>query len=297
MPASAAKSVAGRPAREDLAAMTAGRKAEAARSGAPVSCDRFHRGRFEALQPLGGGHRSGSDALLLAAALPQGATGALAELGAGAGVAAFAALTANPGLAATLVEIDAAMVALAVNSLALAANAHLRARARIVRCDVCGGAVGRKAAGLADATFDYLIANPPYRAEAARASPDPARRLAHRLEAGGLECWLRAAAALLRPGGQAFLVWRTERIDELLRAASGRFGDLAILPLHARAGEAAARVVVRATKGSRAPLSLLPGIVLHEADGRQSGLADTLLNGEARLAFPAGTGPGPRRRN
>jgi tRNA1(Val) A37 N6-methylase TrmN6 len=36
-----------------------------------------------------------------------------------------------------------------------------------------------------------------------------------------------------------------------------------VLPLHSREGEAAHRVIVQGRKGSRAPLALLPGIVLH----------------------------------
>ena len=52
-----------------------------------LSRDRFFRGGFEVLQPVNGGHRSGSDALLLAASIEERASGQLADLGAGAGVA------------------------------------------------------------------------------------------------------------------------------------------------------------------------------------------------------------------
>lgn len=253
-----------------------------------VSRDRFFRGGFEALQPLGHGHRSGSDALLLAAALPQDASGALADLGAGAGVAAFAALAANPRLAATLVEIDPATASLASRALELPANAHLRGRAKIVVADVTLTGARRRKAGLIDNAFDHAIANPPYNHPAQRASPDPVKRLAHRMEEGGIAAWVRSAAAILKPGGLFFVIWRTEKLGELIAAAASRFGALTILPLHAKAGEPASRIVVRAQKGSKAPLVLLSGMVLHDDHGRQNDTADALLNGRARLPFPQG---------
>lgn len=254
-------------------------------AGTPArSRDIFHQGGFEALQPIGAGHRSGSDALLLAAALPDGASGRLAELGAGAGVAAFAALTANPGLEATLVEIDPTMAACARDALALPANAHLAGRAQVLCADVTLRGAARMAAGLPDAAFDYVIANPPYHLPHERGSPDSLKVLAHRLDAGGLEAWMRTAAAIVRPGGMACLIWRTDRLEEALAAMNGRFGELSILPLHARQGQAASRIVITGTRGSRAPLSLQPGVVLHGADGRHSELALALLNGRARLA-------------
>ena len=46
---------------------------------------------------------------------------------------------------------------------------------------------------------------------------------------------------------------------------TGRFGGILVLPIHPRAGEPAGRVLVHGIKGSRAPLQLLPGLVLHDA--------------------------------
>ncbi|TIW14778.1 MAG: methyltransferase, partial [Mesorhizobium sp.] len=49
--------------------------------------DAFHRGRFWLVQPSQGGHRAGMDAMMLAAAVPSGFSGRLADFGAGAGAA------------------------------------------------------------------------------------------------------------------------------------------------------------------------------------------------------------------
>jgi tRNA1(Val) A37 N6-methylase TrmN6 len=247
--------------------------------------DAFFRGRFEVLQPTDQGHRAGSDALLLAAGLMEGASGLLADLGAGVGVAGLAALAANPGLEAVLVEIDPDMSDLARESLELPANAAIAGRARVLKADATLTGDKRQAAGLANHSFDHVIMNPPYNHASQRPSPDELRSLAHTMGEGGLDSWLRTAAAILRPGGTVLLIWRTERLGDVLAGMQGRFGAISIMPLYAREGEAASRIVVRAIRGSRAPLSLSQGVVLHDADGSQSPVADQLLNGNARLPF------------
>lgn len=253
-----------------------------------VTQDRFHRGAFEVLQPADRGHRAGSDALLLAAALPGNVAGRLADLGSGAGVAALAALVANPSLSALLVELDPAMADLARRTLALPANAVLAGRASVLTADVTLSGLRRERTGLETGAFDHVLMNPPYNHAGQRSSDDPMRALAHAIGAGGLEPWMRTAAAMLKPGGMMHLVYRTERLAEVIASAQGRFGGLAIVPLHARADRSASRVIIRGVRGSRAPLSIAPGVVLHEPDGSPTPAADALLNGHARLDFAGG---------
>ena len=253
-----------------------------------VTRDRFFRGAFEVLQPVGTGHRSGSDALLLAAALPVGAAGRLADLGAGAGVAGMAALAANPDLSGVLVEIDAAMARLARRSLALDVNRRIAARAEVLNADATLSGTKREAAGLANASFDHVIVNPPYNYVEQRPPGDPLKALAHMMGAGGLDPWMRTAAAILKPGGMLHLIYRTEKLGEIIACAQGRFGGLTIVPLHARADAVAGRIIVRAIRASKARLAIAPGIVLHEADGKSTPLADDLVNGRARLNFATG---------
>jgi tRNA1(Val) A37 N6-methylase TrmN6 len=251
-----------------------------------VSRDRFHRGRFEALQPVGFGHRAGSDALLLAASLPPGARGVLADLGAGAGVAGLAALAVNPGLRAVLVEIDATMADIARRNLSLAANAGIAQRAEVLQADVTLTGRQREQAGLQPHSFDFVIMNPPYNDERHRPPADAQKALAHMLGNGGLEPWMRTAAAILRPGGTLHLVYRTERLGEVIASSQGRFGDLAVVALHSKQDEPASRLVLRAVRGSRGPLRIYPGITLHDDGGAQTAEAEAALNGLSGL-FPA----------
>jgi tRNA1(Val) A37 N6-methylase TrmN6 len=252
-----------------------------------VSRDAFHHGAFEVLQPRDRGHRTGSDALLIAACLPQGTSGRLADLGSGVGTAALAALSCNPGLEAVLVEIEPRMARLAERSLALPVNGRIAKRASVLIADVALSGLQREKAGLAPESFDHVIMNPPYNHSAQRASPDEMRSLAHSMATGGLDPWLRTAAAILKPGGTLTMIWRTERLADILAGAQGRFGDIVVVPVHPRAGERASRVLVRAVRGSRAPLAIAPGIVMHEDDNSPTPLASDLLNGRARVSFAA----------
>ncbi len=261
----------------------AGRAAGASQQASQTTRDSFYRGGFVAVQPAKGAHRSGSDALLLAAALPAGATGRLCELGAGAGVAAFAALTANPGLVATLVEIDDGMASLAREALKLPENRHLHGRVEVAVADAAGSADQRRRAGLRDNAFDFVIMNPPYRRPTQRPSPDDLRRLAHHTASSGIEPWLRTAAAILKPSGFVAIIWPSERLAELLAAAGQRFGGLSVTPLYAKPGEPASRLIASGRRGSRAPFAILPAVVLHHADGKPTALADRLINGRARI--------------
>jgi tRNA1(Val) A37 N6-methylase TrmN6 len=64
---------------------------------------------------------------------------------------------------------------------------------------------------------------------------------------------------------------------DVLRALSPAFGAATVLPIHPRPGDAAIRVLVRATKASRAPLALLPGLVLNDHAGRPTAEAEAVL--------------------
>jgi tRNA1(Val) A37 N6-methylase TrmN6 len=65
---------------------------------------------------------------------------------------------------------------------------------------------------------------------------------------------------------------------------AGGFGAAAVLPVHPRPDAPAIRILVRAVKASRTPLTVLPGLMLNDADGRPTPDAEGLLR--AGLALP-----------
>lgn len=232
-----------------------------------TTIDAFLGGRVEAVQPKQGHHRSGLDAILLAAALAPDTIGAVVDLGAGAGVAGMALAARAAKAEITLVEREPELLVCAVMALARAANAGFSSRIAIVAADLLV-AETRRQAGLSAGRFDHAILNPPFRdAASVRASPKEVRARAHVLEQGGIDSWLRAASDLVRNGGTVTIIFPADGLAALLDACSGRLGSLTLLPLHPRPGGEALRVILRGVRGSRAPLRILPGLVLHSADG------------------------------
>jgi tRNA1(Val) A37 N6-methylase TrmN6 len=227
-----------------------------------TTVDAFLGGRVECVQPAEGHHRSGLDAVLLAAALPGNASGRAIDLGAGAGIAGFCAAARCPDLSVTLIERDADLIRCAEASLKREVNRGIAARVAAMRADI---------AALPDRlreSADEVLVNPPFYDEAATgASPKRARAGAHVLADGGLDPWLRAAATVLRPRGRLTLIFRADGLDAVLAACARRFGALDVLPIHPRARLPAHRVIVAGRKGRRAAMRLLPPLVLHGGTG------------------------------
>lgn len=243
-----------------------------------VTRDGFLDNRLMIEQPASGGHRAGLDALLLAAALGHDAGGgAIVDLGAGVGVAGLAAALHQPEAQVTLVDIDPFAVVLCRRNAALNG---LAARTTVIEADVLAPARQREAAGLLPHSADQLIMNPPFHpSERSRPSPYAGRNRAHAVEPGGIEGWIRTAAAVLRPQGKLTVIFRADELPRLLAAIGGRFGSLSLLPVHPREGGPAHRVIVRGRPQGRAPLRLLSGLVLHENDGRWRPSVEAVLRG------------------
>ena len=96
-------------------------------------------------------------------------------------------------------------------------------------------------------------------------------------------CIRDRAAWVLHSAGTLTLIWRADGLDDVLAALGGRFGGIAVLPVHGRAGTAAIRVIVQARKGSRAPLTLLPGLNLNDVAGKPTAEAEAVLRGAEAL--------------
>jgi tRNA1(Val) A37 N6-methylase TrmN6 len=245
-----------------------------------TSLDAILGGRLR-LRQTRDGHRVGLDAILLAAA--AGAPAArLVDVGAGVGAVGLALLQRWPAAAGILIEIDPGLAALAEENAALNG---LAGRARIVVADALDPK-SRRAAGLVDEAADLVVTNPPYlAAEAARVSPDARRARAHVAgeSAAALADWVVAGLALLAPGGRFVMIQRADALPALLPALERRLGDLALRPIHPRADAPAIRLLISGTKGSKAPLRVLPGLTLHEPDGAATPLAAAIQRGEATL--------------
>lgn len=232
--------------------------------------DAFLSGRVMAWQPRDG-YRAATDPVYLGAACPAVDGDSVLELGCGAGVASLC-LAARVAVEVVGVERQAAYADLARRNGLDVVEADLTALPTALR----------------QRSFDHVIMNPPYHG-ASPASRDAGRDAAFREETPLAE-WCAVARARLKRGGWLTMIHLAERLPDVLAGLSG-FGSVTVLPLAAREGRAAGRVVVRARKGAKGPFRLLAPILVHDgathtADGDDySATARAVLRHGAALPF------------
>jgi tRNA1(Val) A37 N6-methylase TrmN6 len=250
------------------------------KSTAGTSRDAFLDGRIY-LHQSKNGFRSGMEAVFLAAACPAQPGEHVLEAGCGSGAASLCLLARVRDATVTGVDIDADMAALARAN--ASANGMADAFVPIVG-DITSQWQNLEAAGLSRESYDHVMANPPFYLNGrSRPSADAQKARARAMDSGSLDVWLRFLSAATKPGGTCTVIYTTAGLPELLDAFRGRFGGLRLMALHSKAGSAAIRVVVRGTKGSRAPLTIEPGFALHEENGAATAEADAILRGANKL--------------
>ncbi|MEM6972640.1 MAG: methyltransferase [Pseudomonadota bacterium] len=219
----------------------------------PLRRNRLLGGRVALWQPVTG-YRAATDPVLLAAAVPATAGETALDLGLGAGAASLSLGARVPGLAFSGLEIDMGHAALA----------RANAMAAGLSVQVVVGDVAAMPPALKAQQFDHVMLNPPWHGPGPD-SATPERTRAHRESRGApLETWLAAAVARCRPRGSVTLIHRADRLDTILAALACRCGAIRVLPLAARQGRPAGRVIVQARTQLCTPLSLLAPLVLHD---------------------------------
>lgn len=257
-------------------AAEAGEPAEAL----PSTEDAFLGGRLHLRQPKSG-PRAGLDAVFLAAACPAKPGDRVLEAGAGCGIVSLAVARRVQGVEALGVEIDPSLTALANRN--AAANALAEA-ARFVEGDVTRPSGAFAALGLKPSSFDHVLANPPFlTAGEARLPLDAMLRRAHAADPDALEGWIRFLGAFAKPRGMLTLIHRADALPRLLTLLKNRFGGLCLFPLFPRKGEAASRILIQGAKGSRAPMRIQQGLILHDETGAFTAEAQAILRDGARL--------------
>lgn len=223
-------------------------------------------GRVRLLQPAQG-YRVAIDPVLLAAAAPATGWETALDVGAGTG-AVMLCLLARLGRGRVHgLELLEEHAGLAERSIAL--NGWRR-HAGLIRGDLSDDPPPVPAE-----EYDLVLSNPPYH-EGGSSSPHAARDTAHREDVPVAD-WLAFCLRALKPRGTLCLIHRADRLDAILGALSGEAGAVEVIPLWPRRGQAAKRVIVRAIKGRKTPMTLHAGLVLHDADGGYTMAADKVL--------------------
>jgi tRNA1(Val) A37 N6-methylase TrmN6 len=248
--------------------------------GIETTDDAFLGGRLTIAQGLHGS-RAGVDAVFLAAACPARSGEQVLEAGTGSGVVALGVACRVEGVCVSGIEIDTALCELARRN---AARNGLAGRAAFFHGDVTAPLSQLFALGLAPDSFDHAVANPPFlETGQARLPPEPSLRRAHAAAPGELDSWIKCLAAFVKPRGTVTMVHRADALPRLLTALNGRFGALTVYPLFPRVGRPAVRTLIQGRKGSRAPLRMMGGMVLHGAGNAFTPEAQAILRDGAAL--------------
>lgn len=215
-----------------------------------LSDDRFLSGRLSLLQPLRG-YRAATDPVLLAAACPARSGETVLDLGCGVGTAALCLGIRVPGVTLFGLELQPDYADLA----------RRNADRNGIAFDVHEGDLALMPGPLRR-DFDHVIANPPYYPP--RGSPSPIEGRAKAMQVTTpLSDWVTAASRRLIPGGWLTLICGADGLPEVLSALAPKLGSAAVLPLAAREGRSAQRVLIQVRKGGRAPFRLMGPFILH----------------------------------
>lgn len=248
-----------------------------------LTTDGFLDGSLSILQPKTG-FRAGSDAVLLGASVAQADT--LLDVGCGVGTAGLCSLHRLPQAKLWGLELQDMLADLATTN---AMRNGYNDRADFSPADISDRASLKSLSGpggkpLLEASFDQVITNPPfYEKGRARPADTEVKSIAHIEGTVELRHWLDFCVARLKPKGRISLIHRADRLAEILACLSTGCGKLEVIPLWPDAKTPAKRVIVRAIKGSKAPLQLSHGLVLHHLDGSATGTANQLLRHGAGL--------------
>ena len=208
--------------------------------------------------------RLGTDSVLLADFVNTSGAARGVDLGCASGAIALLLLARSPALHMTGLELlpDAAALA----------RENLEKNGLAGRGEIVAGDIRRHRALFRAGSFDLVAANPPYYPAGSGSLPRDGGRAAARGEtACSLDDVCAAAAFLCRTGGSFSLVYKPERLSELLCAMSAHAIEPKRLRLVCnRAGDAPGLVLVEGRRGGKPGLRIEPELVLTAAGGGES---------------------------
>ena len=212
-------------------------------------------------------------------------------MGAGVGAVSLGAAWRLPDMAITAVETDADMFQLLSHNIALN---QMSDRIRPLHGDIT------TLPPVLNNSFDQVVANPPYHHPAGMRPSSRRRALAHIGDGPSLTDWVISGLKALKPKGQISFIIRADRGDEVIAALRNHgAGEILQFPLWSYPSSPAIRLIITARKGVSGPSALLPGLVLHHADGSLTSDCAQVMTGQGLvLAHPSrpksGTKSGPK---
>jgi tRNA1(Val) A37 N6-methylase TrmN6 len=227
-------------------------------------------GRLTLIQPKRG-YRFSIEAILLGRFARAGARDRVLELGAGCGVISImiAALARPPEVVA--IELQPNLADLIARNAALNDLESVRA--------VCADIRSRKIDGVGPASFDLIVANPPYRAVASgRENPDHGRRVARGESTAAMTDFVAAARRYGRRGARVAFIFTARRAAELVDAMRAKkLEPKRIRFVHPTLDTPASVAMVEARVDGGIELTVEPPLILYDAPGRYTEQALAML--------------------
>ncbi len=182
--------------------------------GEDETLDAILGGSLRIVQPRGG-YRFSVEAILLGRFASVRPRERVLDLGAGCGVIALMLAALRRPREVVALELQPPLAGL------IARNAELNSLSAVHA--VCADLRKPKIAGVAPASFDVVVANPPFHAVAAgRESPEHGRKLARGERTASLEDFVGAARRYVRNGGRVAFVYSAGRAAELIYTMRAR---------------------------------------------------------------------------
>lgn len=218
-----------------------------------TTVDDFLGGAVRLIQPKDG-YRVSMDTVMLAAAVPAKSGETVLEGGVGSGGAALCLARRLPGVNVHGIDIQPEMVARARQNIVFNELTDQVAVSEGCITDLSGP----------EARYDHVMINPPYLAAGkAIRPPETNKGLAHMESGALLKDWIKFCIYQVKNRGTVTVVYRADRMDEVIALLYRRVGDLKIMPLWPRSGMPAKRVIIQGRKGIHGAAKMLPGLVLH----------------------------------
>lgn len=226
-------------------------------------------GKRLTLAHLPNGFKTSMDSVLLAAACKARAGDAVLDMGCGVGGAGFCLLARVKGVRLIGVDIQDAQIKLAIQN---AQTNDFANDATFETSDIIDFKREKE--------YHHIIMNPPYLDGGKHLrSPhaEKATAMGHQENEHSIKEWIEVAHFNLKSNGTITIIHRADQTDEIIRVMGKRFGAIELIPLWPKIGVKAKRVIIRAIKDRRSPLTLHSGLTLHDDDGQYTIEADKIL--------------------
>jgi len=227
-------------------------------------------GALTLVQPRDG-YRFSIDALLLGRFARARVRDRVLDLGAGCGVISVMVAALWHPREVVAIEIQPELAAMAERNAKLNQLDSLR----VIHADLRA----RRIAGVTPASFELVVANPPYRAlRSGRESPNAGRRVARGESTATLAQFVGAAKRYAANGAKAAFVFDAARSAELLGCLSAHsLEPKRIRFVHPRADAPATTILVEARKGGGIEVIIEPPLMLYDRPGIYSAEAREIL--------------------